>query len=97
MELWLNYYHPSTVAFVDDQQTFLTAIKNRLPLQTLALFFNDSKKALDKITADCRFSSQNSDCIVEVDHNLESDFQNHNEALFSLNLGSICQTLYNPK
>jgi len=42
----LSYYYPSTVVFVDDQQAFLTAIKNRLPEDMLALFFNNSKEAL---------------------------------------------------
>ena len=46
MDTWLSYYHPSTVVFVDDQQAFLTAIKNRLPKQTSALFFSNAQEAL---------------------------------------------------
>lgn len=49
MDKWLGYYHPSTTVFVDDQQAFLSVLKNRLPQDMLALFFENSQVALDKI------------------------------------------------
>lgn len=96
MNKWLSYYHPSTVVFVDDQQAFLTALKNRLPQQLLKLFFNNPEKALGKITDACLSQYQNTQPIYDVEDDMEADHTNNNETLFNLKLGEICKKIYNP-
>ncbi len=96
MNKWLSYYHPSTVVFVDDQQAFLTAVKNRLPQQLLTLFFNNPEKALSKITDASWSQYQNTPPIYNIEDDMEAEHTNNNDTLFNLKLGEICKTIYNP-
>lgn len=96
MSKWLSYYHPSTTVFVDDQQAFLTAVKNRLPSHFLALFFNDAKKALlniKELSSQCEHPQR----IIEIEDDIEIDLKNNNEAFFNLKLGEVWKTIYDPR
>jgi len=95
MNMRLSYYHPSTVIFVDDQQAFLTAIKNRLPQQMMALFFNDATSALKKIIMEKLPQNTNLQALSEVDDFFEIEHQSNNETFLSLKLGEVCKTIYN--
>lgn len=97
MDKWLSYYHPSTVVFVDDQQTFLSAIKNRLPKEMMALFFSNPNEALEKINQANFSMHENPHGIYEIEDDLELDLHNNNEAFFNLKLGQVAKTIYNPK
>lgn len=92
MKKWLSYYHPSTVVFVDDQKAFLSALKNRLPQQLLALFFNSPEKALDKITKTTLSAYQTTSHMYNIQDDVEAGY---NDALINLKLGDICKTIYN--
>lgn len=93
----LSYYHPSTVVFVDDQQAFLSAIKNKLPQESLALFFNHPEEALKYLIANSFTQNNRPTHLYEVEDSLERDFQNHNEVSLNLRLGDVCKTVYNSK
>lgn len=95
MKKWLSYYHPSTVIFVDDQQAFLTAIKNRLPRQLLTLFFNNPEEALGKIAGGSLSQYQKISPIYNIEEDMEADHTNNNEALFNLKLGELSKNIYN--
>jgi CheY-like chemotaxis protein len=94
MEQWLSYYHPSTVVFVDDQQAFLSVIKNRLPKEMMALFFNNPIEALEKIKQAHLSMSDDSYPLCEVDDNLELDV-NTNDARFNLKLSQLANIAHN--
>ena len=96
MEQWLSYYHPSTVVFVDDQQAFLSVIKNRLPKEMMALFFNNPIEALEKIKQAHLSMGDDSYHLYEVDDNLELDV-NTNDARFNLKVGQLVNIAHNHK
>lgn len=97
MYKWLSYYHPSTAVFVDDQQAFLSAIKNRLPKEMMALFFSNPNEALEKIKKAHFPARESPHDIYEIEEDLELNIQNNNEAFFNLKLGQVAKTIYNPK
>jgi len=92
---WLSYYYPSTIVFVDDQQAFLTAVKNRLPQQTLALFFNNAQQALNKIMTTDRSPYKHLQHLQEIEENVELDLPRNTEAFFNIKLGNISKISYN--
>ncbi len=95
MDNWLSYYYPSTVVFVDDQQAFLTAIKNRLPKQILALFYNDAATALNKIKTIGTSQHTEPQYFQEIVDDVELDMSKNTEAYFNIKLGDISKMSYN--
>lgn len=89
MDTWLSYYHPSTVVFVDDQQAFLTAIKNRLPKQTSALFFSNAQEALTTITQ--KPSQYQKSQHIQIEEDFELAKLNSTEGLININLKPISE------
>ena len=47
MNNWINFYHPSTVIFVDDQKEFLDALQYRLSKNLISEFFTNPFSALN--------------------------------------------------
>lgn len=95
MDHRLSYYYPSTVAFVDDQQAFLTVLKSRLPKQMCALFFNNAAIALDKIITNTSPQPELQYFHENDDHEL--DISNNTEAYFNIKLDNISKISYNAR
>lgn len=92
----LNYYHPSTTVFVDDQQAFLSAVKNRLPKDMISIYFSDPRAALNKIKSAHFSQRKNLQRIYEVGEDLEINLLSHSESLFNLKVGEASKQIYNP-
>jgi hypothetical protein len=96
MDKMLNYYHPSTAVFVDDQQAFLSAVKNRLPRDMISIYFSDPMAALNKIKSAHLSQRKSPQRIYEVGEDLEINLLSHSESLFNLKVGEASNLIYNP-
>ncbi len=96
MNNWINFYHPSTVIFVDDQKEFLDALQYRLSKNLISEFFTNPFSALNYIKAN--------NALTDIYKNLnlvgtdvsEMDLQER-DVLTSFNLDEICKIVYNPE
>lgn len=98
MNNWINFYHPSTVIFVDDQKEFLDALQYRLSKNLIsdALFFTNPISALNHIKANDALTSIYKNLNLVGTDASEIDIQER-DVLTSFHLDEICKIVYNPK
>jgi len=90
------FYHPATVVFIDDHKSFLSALKQRLPSNLLALAFNDPIKGLEYI----KNNVENSAAIKYLENTRINEFQEHDfnspkESIYRLDWNKLSNILVN--
>ncbi|MGD9108179.1 MAG: response regulator [Gammaproteobacteria bacterium] len=93
------YYHPTTVVFIDDKQSFLESILMSFNSSLKAQTFTNAKKAVEYLKGDCKL-----DYIERLLQNLrdkESDdelgYNNIEHSIVDVDIMGIHKTIYNPK
>ncbi|SRR3989339_10428 len=92
-------YFPTTVAVIDDSQSFLAMINKRLDKKQPRLLFNNPKVALKKVNslkksnADLEYVLKN----LSLDEIHELETQPHSNTLVDVNLKWLHQKIYDPE
>lgn len=98
MFTWPSFYYPTTAVFVDDNKSFLTALKNRLPDNLPTKLFTNPLLALDDIKSQENYNLKNQNNIrfFENDFNETDNFQlnNSNQLLVELRYDIFTKALY---
>lgn len=94
MNKWINFYHPSTVVFVDDQKEFLDALQYRLSKNLISEFFTNPFSALNFIKANNGLTDIYKNLNLVGTDVSEIDLQER-DVLTSFHLDEICKIVYN--